>query len=164
METISGLVAHPLLVHIPVVLIPLAAIGVIVIAVRPSLMRMFGPVVAALAGVGFVGALLAANSGEALEERFEEAGQSISKTLHDHAEMGDGARLFALIFFVLVLAWVLFAWWRRRAGEDKAVQKVRKPKVIALVLAVLAVIGAVSATVSVTLTGHSGAESVWENS
>ena len=61
-----------------------------------------------------------------------------------------------------MLAWVLFAWWRRRAGDDKVAAKVKQPKLIGIVFAVLSVVGGVAASVSVTLTGHSGAESVWE--
>ena len=80
MDTLNGLVAHPLFVHLPAVLVPLATIGVIILAVRPGLVRNFGGVTAAIAGAGFVGALLAANSGEALEERYEESGQALSET------------------------------------------------------------------------------------
>jgi hypothetical protein len=36
MDTISGLPAHPLLVHIPVILIPVAAVGVIIMAIKPA--------------------------------------------------------------------------------------------------------------------------------
>ncbi|MDO8391565.1 MAG: hypothetical protein Q7V57_13880 [Actinomycetota bacterium] len=161
-EEIGGLPAHPLLVHIPVVLIPLAAIGVLVIALRPKLMSSYGWVMAGLSFVGFLGTLLAANSGEAYEEKLEGTGQTISGTLEDHAEMGDTAQAFGAVFFALVLVWVLFAWWRRRAGDEKVTAKVKKPKLIGIVLAVLVVVGGVAASVSVTLTGHSGAKSVWE--
>jgi len=161
-EEIGGLPAHPLLVHIPVVLIPLAAIGVLAIVIRPKLMPSFGWVVAGLSFVGFLGTLLAANSGEAYEEKLEGTGQTISSTLEDHAEMGDTAQAFGAIFFALVLAWVLFAWWRRRSGDEKVTAKVKQPKLIGIVLAVLVVVGGVAASASVTLTGHSGAKSVWE--
>ena len=35
MKTFLGLPAHPLFVHLPAVLVPLATIGVIILAVRP---------------------------------------------------------------------------------------------------------------------------------
>ena len=86
-ETFDGLPAHPLVVHLPVVLVPLAALAVLALALRPRLLRTFGVVVTVLAGVGFAGALLATNSGEALEESFRAAGQTIPETLRDHAEI-----------------------------------------------------------------------------
>jgi uncharacterized membrane protein len=159
----ASLPMHPLLVHIPVVLIPLAAIGVLAIAIRPRWMATFGWLVAGLAGVGFIGTLLAANTGEELMDTLRESGQRISSTLDDHAEMGDSAQAATGVFFLLVLAWVVFAWWRRRKGEEAATATVRKPRVIAGVLCAIAIVGGVLATASVTVTGHSGATSVWES-
>jgi uncharacterized membrane protein len=163
-ETLGGLPAHPLLVHIPVVLIPLAAIATVVMALRPKVLHTFGPTVAVLAGVGFVGALLAANAGESLEDSRRAAGETISAALHDHAEQGDTVQVIAGIFFVLVLAWVLFNRWSTKVGAERATAAVRKPKVVGIVLAVLVVLAGVGASYSVTVTGHSGAKSVWEES
>ena len=162
-DKLGGLPAHPLLVHMPVVLIPLAAIGALAIAVRPKWMRSFGWLVAAVAGVGFAGAMFAAQSGEAYKETLEASGQTITNTLEDHAEMGDAAQAFAAVFFALVVVWVLFAWWRRKAGEEKVTATVKQPKLIGILLSVLVVIGGVAATASVTVTGHSGAKTVWES-
>ena len=60
MDSISGLPAHPLLVHLPVVAIPLAAIGAVLLALRPGWRRAYGPVVVGLAALGAVGGVLAA--------------------------------------------------------------------------------------------------------
>jgi uncharacterized membrane protein len=160
--SLGGLPAHPLLVHIPVVLLPLAAILAIVMLFRPAWLRTFGWFVVGLAGVGFLGAIFAASTGEELEDTRRAAGETISATLRDHAEEGDAVQLYAGIFFVLMLAWVLFAWWRRRAGEERATAVARKPKVVATVLAALAILAGAMTTVSVTITGHNGAKSVWE--
>ena len=162
MDTIGGLPAHPLVVHLPVVLIPLALIGVLLMIVRPSLLPKLGVPVTVLAGLGFLGSIVAASSGEELEEQFESAGETISGTLRDHAELGENVQWIAGVFFVLVLAWVLFAAWRRRAGEDHAVAKVRKPRIVHVTLAVLVAVSGVAATYAVYATGHSGAKSVWE--
>ncbi len=163
MENLFGLPAHPLLVHVPVVLVPLAAIGVVAMAIRPSWLRTFGPVVAALAGIGFFGAVLAAGSGEELEEKRRAVGETISATLEEHGDLGETAQWISGLFFVVVLAWVLFAWWRRRAGEEKAVAKVRKPKLIAIILMVASVGAGAGAAISIAAAGHNGAKAVWEN-
>lgn len=160
--SLGGLPAHPLLVHIPVVLVPLAALGALAMAIHPAWLPRYGALFTAIAGVGFIGALFAADTGESLLETFRAAGQTVPATLDDHAEMGNAVSLFAGVFFVLMLGWVVFAWWRRRAGEERATKVVRKPSVLSVVLAVLVVLAGVSATASVTWTGHSGAKSVWE--
>jgi len=161
-DTLGGLPAHPLLVHVPVVLLPLAALCSIAMLFRPAWLRTFGWFVVGLSGAGFLGAMLAASSGESLEDTRRAAGESISATLRDHAEQGDAVQIYAGIFFVLMLAWVLFAWWSRRAGEERAVAVAKKPRLIATVLAALAILAGAATTVSVTITGHNGAKSVWE--
>jgi uncharacterized membrane protein len=161
-DTLGGVAAHPLFVHIPVVLVPLAAIGAILVAVRPAWLQRYGIIVAALAGIGMIGSALAANTGEQLQEQLLSRGQTPSAALDDHVELGNQVPIFAGIFFALMLAWVLFAWWRRRTGEETATAKVHKPKVVNLVLAVLVVVSGVVATVTVSQAGHTGARSVWE--
>ena len=163
MDTIGGLVAHPLLVHIPVVLVPLAAVGTVLMALRPGLRRSFGMVVVVLAGIGFVGALLASSSGESLEDRYVASGQTISGTLADHAEMGETAPWMAGLFFLAVTGWVIFCRWRQRAGDDRVTAAVKKPRVVAGALVALALLTGAAASVSVVRTGHSGATSVWED-
>ena len=58
MDTISGLPAHPLLVHVPVVLLPLAAVGVIVMLIRPAWHRRYRWAVLTIGAVGTLGAIL----------------------------------------------------------------------------------------------------------
>jgi uncharacterized membrane protein len=164
LETLGGLPTHPLVVHLPVVLVPLATIGVVLMVFFPSLQQRLGVATAAIAGVGFLGSLLAAGSGEELMDSRRRAGETISGTLEDHGEMGQSVEFFAGLFFLLTLMWVVFAWWRRRTGEEQATTVLRKPKVINLVLAILVVGSGVAASWSVYSTGHSGAKSVWERS
>ena len=158
----AALPTHPLLVHIPVVLVPLAAFGAIAIAARPKWMTHYGLLLLGTTAVGFVGAVLAAGTGEDLLEQFTNAGQTISPTLQRHVDMGDAARGVSGLFLLMVLLWVGFAWWRRRAGEEKAAAKVRRPKVLAAALMVLAIGAGVAATTVITIAGHNGAKSVWE--
>src|SRR4051794_39308686 len=91
-QSLFGLPAHPLLVHVPVVLVPLAAIGAVMLVVRRSWIQRFGWAVAAIAGVGWLGTLLAASSGEELVGQVDR-----SPSLHRHAELGSNARLFAFL-------------------------------------------------------------------
>ena len=119
MDTLFGLPAHPFLVHIPVVLLPLAAIGVVLMAVRPAWYRSFRWVVLAIGAVGTLAIVLAASAGEELGARIVgiQGAQAESGWEH-HAELGETARNIALVFFVALAAYVLVPWWldRRRAA------------------------------------------------
>ena len=55
-DKLFGLPAHPLLVHVPVVLVPLAALMAIAFAIRPAWLDRFGWWLVAVSGVGAVGA------------------------------------------------------------------------------------------------------------
>ncbi len=158
---LASLPTHPLMVHIPVVLIPLTAIGALVVALRPRLLPSFGGLLVVLSGVGFVGTLLAASTGDELEEPFRAAGQTISPVLHDHAELGETTEVLALVFFLTTLIWVGVAWWRRRSAQRTSATP-RPASVVVGILAALAVLGGAAATVGVVATGHNGAKSVWD--
>ena len=108
-----GLPAHPLLVHIPVVLIPLATIGSLFVAIKPEWRRRYAIPVAALAAVGAVAVFLAAQSGESLEERVKE-----NDLVEEHAEAGESAEPFVAVYGVLAvgLAAADLVDRRRRGG------------------------------------------------
>jgi hypothetical protein len=139
-----GLPAHPLLVHVPIVLIPLVAVGTIAITVRPAWRARFGWVVVALAGVALAGVQLALGSGEALEDHVER-----SAALHRHTEMAGSLRPLALVLFVLVLGLMLIE--RRPTG----------PRWLVPVIAVLAVLAGVGSTARLAQVGHNGAKASW---
>lgn len=165
LDTLGGIASHPLLVHIPVVLVPLATIGAVAIAIRPSLMKHYGPLVAGLAFIGFLGSVLAASSGEALEEQYEEAGQSITGTLADHVELGDRVKLFVLLFLAVMVAWVVLSRRLRQAAaapDPASGSSSGRQRHIVTVLMALALLTGGVASWAVAATGHSGATSVWE--
>mgnify|MGYP000871685139 CR=1 FL=1 len=159
MNLLAAIPSHPLFVHVPVVLVPLAAIGAIAIAVRPRWMAAYGYPVAGLAGVGFVGALIAAHTGEELEESYQAAGQTIARLLHDHGELGETAESLALVFFVLAAAWVASAWWIRRGS---AVTNGRAVGWVGLALRILAPLAGIATTAVMIAAGHNGARAVWD--
>lgn len=170
LDQLFSLPAHPLLVHIPVVLVPLAALGVVLLAVRPRWIRSYGPIVVAVALAGAVGAVLAAGSGEALEESV-----AASRALvHDHAEAGDLARALALVLLAAAVALVAVDWFGRRraaaSSEPAAAGSVASgggnggaavPRWVSIGVSVIAVSAAVGSVVAVVDAGHSGAKAVW---
>jgi uncharacterized membrane protein len=160
LEKIFGLPAHPLLVHIPVALIPLCAVGAIVMVVSASWRQRIGWVVVLLAGVTVVASQLAAGSGEAFEEALDERSQLIRR----HAELGETFVWFAIAFFVALLALMIWDMVRRRkeaADTGETGSKETSGRTVALLLSLVVVITAAGATYRVYQVGHSGAKAVW---
>jgi hypothetical protein len=167
MDTIGGAPAHPLLVHVPVVLLPLAALGVIVMLIKPAWHRRYRWAVLTIGAVGAIGAIWSASAGEDLEGRLRRAGER--NTWEDHAEAGETARNVAILFAILLAAYVLIPWYlerRDRARQAKVDAPVASPSAVprwAMIgLSVLVLAGAVGSVATVIDAGHSGAKSVWE--
>jgi hypothetical protein len=148
LDTINGLPLHPLIVHAVVVLLPLAALGVIAVAIRPAWLSRYGKLIIAVATASVLAIPLATSSGERLAARVGEPGV--------HAELGDTLIWFAI---PLLAAAVALAWLRRRASGDGASAGGRSR--LGLVVAVVAVLIAAANLVQVYRIGESGARAVW---
>jgi uncharacterized membrane protein len=158
---IGGVPAHPLLVHVPVVLIPLALVMVIAYFAARPWRRPLAWIAGVLSAAGALGAVLAADSGESLRHRVNE-----SPALSDHADMGETARLLAVIFFVVVVLLVVFEEVRSRRVDDQppsGVAAIVAHRVATPVLALLLLISGGVAVASLVSAGHAGAKITWEN-
>lgn len=162
LNSISGIPVHPLVVHIPVMLVPLAFIGAIAALARPSWRSWCLPLTAIFAGGALVGVQLAMQSGEALQEIVSEGDALIQK----HADLAEQARPIVFLFFLAAAAAAIAFHLINREDADATesadssrTATLRKALVPLLVLSVLT--GALS-TAWIYRTGHSGAESVWK--
>jgi len=113
-KSLFGLPAHPLLVHAAVVLLPLALLGALTFP-WPSWRRRIGWVVVGLTAASLLSIQLAYGSGEALRDAI---GREDAKAVSTHADLAATLRPWAFLFFVLVLAVMIYDERRRRA--DKA--------------------------------------------
>ena len=86
LTSLFGLPAHALLVHIPVVLIPLGAVGA-VLMLWPRLRRAVGWWVCGILVVAGIATQLAISSGQSLEDYVHE-----TQLMRDHAHMGESIR------------------------------------------------------------------------
>lgn len=145
----NGLPVHPLVVHAVVVLLPLAALGTLAIAVKPTWRAKYGVLVVVITALATILTPVATSSGEALEKRVGRPG--------DHAEMGD--QLIWFVLPLLVLAAALVYLDRRRAATD-ATARGTSPTAMKVV-ATLAVVAALATTVQVYRVGDSGAKAAW---
>jgi len=158
-DLFNGLPVHALVVHAVVVLLPLACLGTIAIAVRPSWRRTYGVLVVGCAAAATVLIPVATSSGEELEHRVGNPGE--------HAELGDQLIWFAIPLLALSLALV---WIDRRqqaqASDDQpesaaSVPADRDRGRMTRVVAVLALVAALATSVQVYRVGDSGARAAW---
>lgn len=140
-DTIFGLPTHTLVIHAAVVLLPLAALGGIIMGFSQRFSVRFGPVVVAVAAVGTVAAFGSRISGEELAKRVGNP--------EAHAQAGSLLPFIAVGYFVvLLLLWLL----DRRGRRDLLTQ----------IVAVLVIAAALIVTGWTIRTGHSGAEATWK--
>ena len=175
-DQLFDLPAHALLVHVPIVMVPLALLAALV-ALVPIARRPTALAAAAFALVGAVGAVLAVGAGEKLQDRVRETDQ-----IEEHTESGEAVELPAIVFAVLAVGGAAVEVGRRRArpdgpggparpagdqlvsdGPGAAPATLRSPLpawVPVIVLAASAVAGAYT-TYTVVEAGHSGSKAVW---
>jgi cell division protein FtsW (lipid II flippase) len=141
-DTIFGLPTHTLVVHAAVVLLPLAALGGIIMGFSQRFSVRFGPVVVTVAAVGTVAAFFSRVTGEEFAERVGNP--------QEHAEAGQLLPFIAVGFFVvLLLLWLL----DRRGRRDLLTQ----------IVGVVVIVAALILTGWTIRTGHSGAEATWKS-
>jgi len=160
MESFFGVPAHPLLVHLPVVLLPIAALGVVVMVLKPAWHQRYRWAVLATGVVATVGAVLAASAGRDLERLIEaREGEAAEARWEHHAELGENARLYAVIFLVVLAAFVLVPWYLERR-EDRG-KPLSVPNWLTGVLAGLALLAGAASVFTVSQAGHTGGKAAW---
>jgi hypothetical protein len=154
-DYIFGLPMHALVIHAVVVLVPLSALVAIAFAVRPVWRHLLRWPVAIGGVISGVTAFVAAESGEALQRRVTQvrAGTTDFDLLREHVEWGDRAKIICLIFMVLCL---VSAWFLRAPDEDEP-----RRRMLEVPLAILLVVSALAALITVVLAGHAGAQVTW---
>ncbi|MCO5993149.1 DUF2231 domain-containing protein [Actinoallomurus rhizosphaericola] len=148
-STIMGLPAHPLVIHAVVVLIPLAALGAIVVAVWPAARERYASLALGVATVALLSVPLATHTGELLEEHVKR-----TALVERHTEMADGLLPFAGLLWLGLAVLVFMRWYSAR-------RTVQWGRYLTVAAAVVAVVGAVASGVQVVRIGHSGASAAW---
>ena len=111
--TFNGLPLHPLLVHAVVVLLPLAAVGSIIIAVSPRWRRRFWLPVLVLAVLGIGAVPITQAAGEELYDNLKVN----NPELNHHSDLGHALLPYAITFGVMVLLLVIVG---RLADRERA--------------------------------------------
>jgi uncharacterized membrane protein len=158
----SGLPAHPLFVHVPVVLIPVTVIAAVAFAIKPEWLSRYGIALAVVSIVAMSSIFLTMQAGAALREELNlqgQAAQLISE--HSHA-----AHILAYVYvlFTAVLI-VSFAAQRISGGWLTGLGLVDRPlssRTMFTALRVVLVLLSIGAGYMVFRTGDLGAKAVWE--
>jgi plastocyanin len=162
---LSGLPTHPLIVHLPVVLVPLALLGALVALLRPRWRTWLLPLVAGATGVAAVAVQLAIGTGRHLEGVLGD-----SDLIDRHRELGEQTRPLVVVFF-LVAAAVAVVDRRARSGfgDDDggglasagAAGRGRFTPLL-VPLCVVSVLAGAVATTWLVRTGDAGSKAVWQ--
>lgn len=158
MITVGGLPAHPLVVHAVVVLLPLAALGTLAVAARPTWRRNLGVPVFLIALVGVLAVPVAVQTGEQLQGLLGGGGPLVEV----HKQRAGHLLPYAVLFLALLLATLLLGRVADRteaAGEHDGQLRVRVR--LTTSAAVLAAIAGLVVTGLVVWIGDAGATAVW---
>ncbi|MCW2925701.1 MAG: hypothetical protein JWM98_3105 [Thermoleophilia bacterium] len=153
--TVLGLPAHPLIVHVTVVGIPLASLGTIAYVLRPAIRaQLLWPLIVTVA-VAWVSAILAGSTGETLEH-----GLHHSHFIEDHARWADRLGLAMHVLGASALIALLTDAWRarREAGVPSVLRTLRSVALPVAAVSALACLGLVG------VVGHLGARAAWHDS
>jgi hypothetical protein len=145
LDTIGGLPVHALVVHVSVVLLPVTALGAILIALTPAWSRRFGIVVVLISVVAAIATVVSKESGEQLATHVG--------VPDPHAQLGDKLPLFAgcLVVVVLIL-WLC----------DRGIPANRSRPFWLVILAIVVIAVALVTAWWTIRVGDSGARAVWE--
>jgi hypothetical protein len=166
-DKLAGLPLHVLIVHFAVVLVPLAAIGLIATGWKAEWRKKYALAIAVLAVVGAGAALVAAQSGESLQHSITQSAAASglagrggeSEFLGDHPEQGNTAEVLAIIFAgASCVAFAVEQWGDRL--QVMGAQFIRWQSL--WVYVVSSGIG-IFALVTMIIAGHSGATLVWKD-
>lgn len=154
-SSIAGLPAHPLVVHGAVVLVPLAAIALVGVGWRKEWRKQYALPVALIAWAGALLALLASNSGEALDHDLKGAARAAGQNIRfgEHTELGSTAA-----FIAVILAITATALW----AADRWGVRFNLPTWVPPVMYGLGCLTALAATAWMVQAGHTGAQLAWD--
>jgi hypothetical protein len=158
----DGLPAHPLFVHVPVILIPATVVAAVVFAVKPVWLLRYG-IALALLSIAAMGALfLTLQAGAALRGELQLRGRAAT-LISEHSQ---AAHILAIVYVAFTATLILaFAARRISAGMLTGLgllDAVLSPRSVFVSLRVVLVLLAVGAGYMCFRTGDLGAKAVWE--
>ncbi|WP_433715831.1 hypothetical protein ACQP2U_18775 [Nocardia sp. CA-084685] len=159
LTTINGLPTHILLVHVVVVLVPLAALMLVASVLWPAARHHLGPITPLVSLAALVAIPLTTESGEWLEHH----------TAHDplvriHTQLADGLLPWSAVTFLLaVVWWATHSEWVARWSRTARIAAVTANRVVIIAMVAVAVAVSAGSVVQVYRIGDSGAKAAWHD-
>ncbi len=158
----SGLPAHPLFVHVPVVLIPVTVVVAAVFMFKPAWLSRYGIALAVVSIVAMGSVFLTLQAGAALRGELHLQGRAATLiSEHSHA-----AHILAIVYVAFTATLIVtFAARRISAGLSTGlgiVDHMLSPKSVFSALRVVTVLLAIGAGYMCFRTGDLGAKAVWQ--
>ncbi len=158
----SGLPAHPLFVHVPVVLIPSTIVAAIVFTIKLEWFSRYGIALALASILAMSSVFLTMQAGAALRGALNLQGQA-AKLISEHSH---AAHILAIVYVVFTATLILtFAAARISGGMPTGLGLVDRPlssRSIFTVLRVALVLLSIGAGYMTFRTGDLGAKAVWQ--
>ena len=164
MLTVGGIPAHPLVIHAVVVLLPLAAVGTVLVVARPVWRQQLDIWVLILAAIGVVSVPVAVQTGEQLKTALGGGGELVEI----HENRAETLLIPALIFLVLLAATVIAGRRARatvRTGGPGAAHAIVSDTAtlqrVTLITGILAAVAGLVVAGLVVWIGDAGATAAW---
>jgi hypothetical protein len=158
----SSLPAHPLFVHVPVILIPTTIVAAIVFVVKPEWLSRYGIALAFVSIVAMSSIFLTMQAGAALRGELHLQGQAAT-LISEHSQ---AAHILAIVYVVFTAALIVtFAAQRISGGMPTGlgiVDGLLSSRSIFAALRVVLVLLAIVAGYMTFRTGDLGAKAVWQ--
>jgi uncharacterized membrane protein len=158
----DGLPAHPLFVHVPVVLIPVTVVAAVVFAIKSEWFSRYGIALAAVSIVAMSSIFLTMQAGAALREALNLQGPA-AQLISEHSQAAHILAYVYVVFTAVVI--VTFAARRISGGMPTGLGLVDRPlssKTVFTMLRVVLVVLSIGAGYMVFRTGDLGAKAVWQ--
>ncbi len=158
----SDLPAHPLFVHVPVVLIPATVVAAVVFMVKPRWFSRYGIALVVVSIIAMSSIFLTMQAGAALRAELNLQGQA-AKLISEHSQ---AAHILAYVYVMFTATLIVtFAAQRISGGMPTGlgiVDRLLSPKPVSAALRVVLLLLAIGAGYMCFRTGDLGAKAVWE--
>lgn len=158
----SGLPAHPLFVHVPVILIPITIVAALVFMIRPEWLSRYGIALAVVSIVAMSSTFLTMQAGAALRAELDLRGEAAT-LISQHAQ---AAHVLAVVYVVFTATLIVtFAACRISGGRPTGlgiVDRLLSPASMFTALRVALVLLSIGAGYMTFRTGDLGAKAVWQ--
>jgi hypothetical protein len=159
----GGLPAHPLFVHVPVILIPTTVVAAVVLSFKPAWLSRYGVALALASIVAMSSTFLTMQAGAALRGELHLQGHAAT-LISEHSQ---AAHILAIVYVAFTAALIVtFAAGRISGGRPTGlgiVDGMLSSQAIVTALRVVLVLVAIGAGYMAFRTGDLGAKAVWQS-